>query len=111
MADGGEMCVVSITGYAIWYTAPEPLERGLGSLPAPTSRPPPPRPPVERGTRVDKNTIDYRLTVSDPQTFSQAWTLANSVWRTDEEIYEAGCHERNIGLAAILAGARAQEKK
>jgi hypothetical protein len=35
--------------------------------------------------------------------------LANSVWRTDEEIYEAGC--RNIGLAAVLAGARAQEKK
>ena len=58
-----------------------------------------------------QNKIDYRLTVSDPQTFSQAWTLTNSVWRTDEEIYEAGCHERNIGLAAILAGARAQEKK
>jgi hypothetical protein len=71
----------------------------------------PPRPPVERVTRVDKNTIDYRLTVSDPQTFSQAWTLANSVWRPDEEIYEAGCHQRNIGLAAIWAGARAQEKK
>ena len=58
-----------------------------------------------------KNTSDYRLTVSDPQTFSKAWTLATSVWRTDEEIYEAGCHERNIGPAAILAGARAQEKK
>jgi len=29
----------------------------------------------------------------------------------DEEISEAGWHERNIGLAAILAGARAQEKK
>jgi hypothetical protein len=66
---------------------------------------------VERFTRVDKDTIDYRLTVSDPQTFTQPWTLANSLWRTDEKIYEAGCHEGNIGLAAILAGARAQEGK
>ena len=66
---------------------------------------------VERFTRVDNDTIDYRLTVSDPQTFTQPWTLENSLWRTDEQIYEAGCHEGNIGLAGILAGARAQEKK
>jgi hypothetical protein len=66
---------------------------------------------VERFTRVDNDTIDYRLTVSDPQTFTQPWTLENNLWRTDELIYEAGCHEGNIGLAGILAGARAQEKK
>ena len=66
---------------------------------------------VERFTRVDKDTIDYRLTVSDPQTFTQPWTLQNSLWRTDEEIYESGCHEGNIGLAGILAGARAQKEK
>ena len=66
---------------------------------------------VERFTRVDRDTIDYQLTVSDPETFTQPWTLANSLWRTDEQIYEAGCHEGNIGLAAILAGARAQERK
>jgi hypothetical protein len=65
---------------------------------------------VERFTRVDNDTIDYRLTVSDPQTFTQPWTLENSLWRTDEQIYEVGCHEGNIGLAGILAGARAQEK-
>jgi hypothetical protein len=66
---------------------------------------------VERFTRVDGDTIDYRLTVSDPQTFTRPWTLENSLWRTDEAIYEVGCHEGNIGLAGILAGARAQEKK
>jgi len=66
---------------------------------------------VERFTRVDDDTIDYRLTVSDPQTFTQPWTLENSLWRTDEMIYEVGCHEGNLGLAGILAGARAQEKK
>jgi hypothetical protein len=66
---------------------------------------------VERFTRVDHDTIDYRLTVADPQTFTRPWTLENSLWRTDEKIYEAGCHEGNVGLAGILAGARAQEKK
>jgi hypothetical protein len=66
---------------------------------------------VERFTRLDNDTIEYRLTVSDPQTFTQPWTLENSLWRTDEQIYEVGCHEGNIGLAGILAGARAQEKK
>jgi len=66
---------------------------------------------VERFTRVDHDTIDYRLTVADPQTFTRPWTLENSLWRTDEKIDEAGCHEGNVGLAGILAGARAQEKK
>jgi hypothetical protein len=33
MVDGGEVCVVSITGYAFWYTALEPLWNvALGSL-------------------------------------------------------------------------------
>ncbi len=66
---------------------------------------------VERFTRVDGDTIDYRLTVSDPQTFTQPWTLENSLWRTNELIYEVGCHEGNIGLAGILTGARAQAQQ
>ena len=66
---------------------------------------------VERFTRVDDDTIDYRLTVTDPETFTQPWTLENTLWRSDEAIYEAACHEGNIGLAAILSGARAEEKR
>ena len=66
---------------------------------------------VERFTRVDNNTIDYRLTVTDPNTFSRPWTLENIMWRTDEPIFEVGCHEGNYGLASILAGARAAEKR
>lgn len=65
---------------------------------------------VERFTRVDDGLIDYRLTVSDPATFTRPWTLENTLWRTDEAIYEAACHEGNIGLAGILAGARAADK-
>lgn len=66
---------------------------------------------VERFTRLDNDTLSYRLTVTDPNTYSRPWTLENSWWRTDEPMFEVGCHEGNIGLAAILAGARAEEKK
>ena len=66
---------------------------------------------VERFTRTDANTISYRLTVTDPNTFSRPWTLENIMWRTDEPIFEVGCHEGNLGIASILAGARAAEKR
>jgi hypothetical protein len=65
---------------------------------------------VERFTRLDNDTIDYQLTVSDPGTFRQPWTLQNILWRTDEPVFEAACHEGNVGLSGILSGARATEK-
>ena len=66
---------------------------------------------VERFTRTDNDTINYRLTVTDPNTYSKPWTLENIMWRTDEPIFEVGCHEGNYGIASILAGARAAEKR
>ena len=45
---------------------------------------------VERFTRIDNDTISYRLTVTDPQTYSQPWTLENTLWRSDEPIFEYG---------------------
>jgi len=64
---------------------------------------------VERFTMLDPDTIEYRLTVTDPETFTQPWTLVNGLWRADGGIYEVACHEGNVGLRGILAGARAQE--
>jgi hypothetical protein len=66
---------------------------------------------VERFTRVDKDTIDYQLTVTDPRAYAKPWTLQNMMWRSDEPMFEAACHEGNIGLASILSGARAAEKR
>jgi hypothetical protein len=66
---------------------------------------------VEKFTRVDKDTIDYELTVTDPRTYTKPWTLQNVMWRSDEPMFEAACHEGNIGLASILSGARAAEKR
>jgi hypothetical protein len=53
----------------------------------------------------------YRLTVSDPGTFRQPWTLQNILWRTDEPVFEAACHEGNVGLSSILSGARATQNR
>ena len=49
-----------------------------------------------------------RLTVTDPLTFKRSWTLVNGLRRAEGGIYEVACHEGNIGLRGILAGARAQ---
>ena len=66
---------------------------------------------VERFTRLDADTIEYRLTVTDPATFSRPWTIENGLRKADGDLYEVGCHEGNYGLRGILAGARAEESR
>jgi hypothetical protein len=66
---------------------------------------------VERFTRLDPETIRYRLTVSDPATFSRPWTLENALRKSAGPMYEVACHEGNYGLAGILSGARAEENR
>ena len=66
---------------------------------------------VERFTRIDGDAISYQLTVTDPNTYSRPWTLENTLWRSDEAIFEMACHEGNYGLASILAGARKAETR
>jgi hypothetical protein len=65
---------------------------------------------VERLTRVDADTIEYRFTVDDPTTWTRSWTVSYPIVRTDGPIYEFACHEGNYGLRDILSGARYEEK-
>jgi hypothetical protein len=65
---------------------------------------------VERFTRVDPDTIDYRFSVEDPTTWTRPWTVAYPIVKTDGPIYEFACHEGNYGLRDILTGARYEEK-
>jgi hypothetical protein len=65
---------------------------------------------VERFTRVDADTIDYRFTVDDPTTWTRPWTVAYPIVKTEGPIYEFACHEGNYGLMDILSGARWEEK-
>jgi hypothetical protein len=65
---------------------------------------------VERFTRVDADTLEYRFTVDDPTTWTRPWTVAYPMVKTEGPIYEYACHEGNYGLQGILAGARAEER-
>jgi hypothetical protein len=62
---------------------------------------------VERFTRIDRDTIDYRFTVEDPGTWTRPWTVTFPLVRSDGKIYEYACHEANYGLQNILKNARA----
>jgi len=64
---------------------------------------------VERFTRIDANTLEYRFTVDDPTTWTRPWTAAYPMVKTAGPIYEFACHEGNYGLRNILSGARAEE--
>jgi hypothetical protein len=65
---------------------------------------------IERFTRVDADTLEYRFTVDDPTTWTRSWTVAFPMVKTPGPMYEYACHEANYGLVGILAGARAEEK-
>lgn len=65
---------------------------------------------VERFTRVGPDTMNYSVTVTDPDTFSRPWTAEIPMLRTQDKLYEYACHEGNYALQGILAGARVQER-
>ena len=67
---------------------------------------------VERFTRVDAETIDYRFTVEDPGTYTRPYTVAIPFrWRENQApIYEYACHEGNYGMVNLLTGGRADEQ-
>ena len=57
---------------------------------------------IERLSRIDVHTIDYRLTVEDPITWVRPWTVAFPLVKTDSRIYEYACHEGNYNMLHIL---------
>ena len=66
---------------------------------------------VERFTRVHADTVSYEYTVTDPTVYTTPYTVMMPLRRTDGPLVEYACHEGNIGLNGILAGARVQEAK
>ncbi|WEK48286.1 MAG: hypothetical protein P0Y56_08325 [Candidatus Andeanibacterium colombiense] len=70
---------------------------------------------TERLTMTTPDTIDYRVTYDDPDTFVAPWTVALE-WTRDDSymIYEYACHEGNTVREAITAargGRKAEEGK
>ena len=64
---------------------------------------------VERFRRVDADTLDYRLTVTDPTTFGAPWTAAIPMTAMEGPIFEYACHEGNYSMENMLRGARMKE--
>ena len=65
---------------------------------------------VERLTRLDPDTVAYEYTVTDPTVYTAPYTVMLPFRRTDGPLFEYACHEGNIGLYGILAGARNLER-
>jgi hypothetical protein len=65
---------------------------------------------IERFTRTDPDTIDYRFTIDDPTTYTAPVTVIEPMTKQTAPYYEYACHEFNYGLRNILSGARAEER-
>jgi hypothetical protein len=66
---------------------------------------------IERFTRTAPDILLYEFTVDDPTAFTKPWKGEVPMIASDSPLYEHACHEGNYGLAGILGGARADEKK
>jgi hypothetical protein len=65
---------------------------------------------TERFTRTGPESLKYEITIDDPGTWTKPWSLMIPLKQSPQPIYEYACHEGNVGLAGILAGARAEEQ-
>ena len=67
---------------------------------------------IERFTLADANTLDYRMTVNDPKSWTAPWTMRMPIPREDNYgFFEYGCHEGNYAMVNLLSGSRAEEKR
>jgi hypothetical protein len=66
---------------------------------------------TERFVRSGPDEISYSFAVDDPQLYAKPWKAEMVMRRTVEPVFESACHEGNYGLANILSGARAEERR
>ncbi|HCQ98891.1 MAG TPA: hypothetical protein DIU48_05695 [Acidobacteria bacterium] len=64
---------------------------------------------VERFTRVDAETLEYAFTVTDPETWTSAWTASVPLVLNPEPMFEYACHEGNYSMPVMLGGTRTEE--
>jgi hypothetical protein len=66
---------------------------------------------IERFTRVDANTIQYEVTIEDPNIYTKPWKVTFPFYRdANARVFEYACHEGNYAMTHMLSGARAQER-
>jgi hypothetical protein len=66
---------------------------------------------VERFTLTGPDMLQYRVTFTDPQTWTRPWTI-EFPWKRDSSylLFEYSCHEGNYAMRNLLSGARADDK-
>ena len=67
---------------------------------------------VERFRRVSSGTIEYEVTIEDPEMYTRPWKVAMPLTRDNGyQMFEYACHEGNKAVALTLSGARNLEKQ
>ena len=67
---------------------------------------------IERFTRTSADTLQYSVTIDDPQMWTRPWTMSFPLQRDDTYgMFEYACHEGNYGLRNILSASRATERE
>ena len=68
---------------------------------------------TERFTRVDRETLEYRYTVEDPNVLVSSWSTINyftlDLWDLEgnqDRLFEYACHEHNYGMVNAIRAAR-----
>ena len=64
---------------------------------------------VERFSLVGPKSMRYQYTVTDPQTWTQPWSVDSTIPRIDPPLYEFACHEQNYGVMNVVKGAQIRE--
>jgi hypothetical protein len=66
---------------------------------------------IERFKPVDKDTVEWSVTINDPTTWTRPWTFAMNLTRggADKQPFEYACHEGNYGMQNMLTAARKAE--
>ena len=67
---------------------------------------------VERFTRIDEDTIEYEMTVEDPEVITSRWTAAYPMQRDDDyEFFEYACHEDNTAIRNFIVTSRIDRER
>jgi hypothetical protein len=70
---------------------------------------------IEHFRRIDADTLEYKVTMDDPKTWTKPWTAMILLDKIDPKdtsnvLTQQTCHEGNYGIVGILSGHRAAEK-
>jgi hypothetical protein len=67
---------------------------------------------TERFTPTALNTVEWRVTFEDANTWTRPWTFSMPLTKVDstQQMFEYACHEGNLAMRNILSAQRAEEK-